>query len=97
MLPARGSCYVLKVQGNSMIGEHIADGDYVIVDARKDARDGETVVALIDGENVTLKKLYREGSQVRLQPANAELEPIMVDAERVRIQGVVTGVMRKYH
>jgi repressor LexA len=96
MLPARGNCFVLKVQGNSMIDEHIADGDYVIVEAREDARNGETVVALIDGENVTLKKLYREGLQVRLQPANAELEPIVVDAERVRIQGVVTGVMRKY-
>jgi len=88
--------YVLRVRGNSMIEEHIEDGDYVIVEERADAANGEMVVALIDGENVTLKKFYREGAEVRLQPANVALEPIRLGAERVRLQGVVVGVLRKY-
>jgi repressor LexA len=95
-LPRRGSYYVLRVQGESMIDEHIADGDYVIVDSNAPARNGETVVALVDGESVTLKKLFREGSQVRLQPANPAVPPIIVDGSRIQIQGVVVAVMRKY-
>ena len=79
-----------------MIEEHIQDGDYVIVEERNQAFNGEVVVALIDGENVTLKKFFREGDQVRLQPANANLEPILVSGERLTIQGVVVGIMRKY-
>jgi repressor LexA len=96
LLPKRGNCYVLRVQGESMIDEQIADGDYVIVESREDALNGETVVALVDGENVTLKKIYREGEQIRLQPANREMPPILLDGSRVRVQGVVVGVMRKY-
>ncbi len=96
LLRGRGPHYVLRVQGESMIDEHIADGDYVLVDAREDAGNGETVVALVDEENVTLKKLYREGSQVRLQPANPSIPPLILDGARVRIQGVVVAVMRKY-
>jgi repressor LexA len=96
LLPGRGSYYVLKVQGNSMIDEHIEDGDHVITEAREDARDGEMVIALVDGENVTLKKLHHEGSRIRLQPANPELAPIILDGSRVKIQGVVVGVIRKY-
>lgn len=96
LLPGRGSYYVLKVHGDSMIDEHIEDGDHVITEAREDARDGEMVIALVDGENVTLKKLHREGSQVRLQPANPEVAPIILDSSRVKIQGVVVGVIRKY-
>ncbi len=96
LLRGRGPHYVLRVQGESMIDEHIADGDYVLVDAREEAGNGETVVALVDEENVTLKKLYREGSQVRLQPANPTIPPIILDGARVRIQGVVVAVMRKY-
>ena len=93
----REETYVLQVKGDSMIEEQIRDGDYVIVENRRFAKDGEMVIALVDGENVTLKKLYREGGgRVRLQPANAALQPIYVDQDRVRIQGVVIGVLRKY-
>jgi repressor LexA len=89
--------YVLQVKGDSMIEEQIRDGDYVIVENRRFAKDGEMVIALVDGENVTLKKLYREGGgRVRLQPANAALQPLYVDQDRLRIQGVVIGVLRKY-
>jgi repressor LexA len=93
----RQETYVLQVKGDSMIEEQIRDGDYVIVENRRSARDGEMVIALLDGENATLKKLYREGGgRVRLQPANASLSPIYVDQDRLRIQGVVIGVLRKY-
>jgi repressor LexA len=93
----RKDTYVLQVKGDSMIDAQIRDGDYVIVENRTTANDGEMVIALLDGENVTLKKLYREGGgRVRLQPANAKLEPMFVDQDRLRIQGVVIGVLRKY-
>jgi repressor LexA len=93
----RQETYVLQVRGDSMIEEQIRDGDYVIVENRQSARDGEMVIALLDGENATLKKLYREGGgRVRLQPANAALSPIYVDQSRLRVQGVVIGVLRKY-
>jgi len=93
----RQETYVLQVKGDSMIEEQIRDGDYVIVENRRSARDGEMVIALLDGENATLKKLYREGGgRVRLQPANASLSPIYVDQDRLRVQGVVIGVLRKY-
>ena len=93
----RGRTYVLQVKGESMIEEQIRDGDYVIVEDRTIARDGEMVIALLDGENVTLKKLYREpAGRLRLQPANSQMAPILVNAEDVRIQGVVIGVLRKY-
>jgi repressor LexA len=93
----RRDTYVLQVKGDSMIDEQIRDGDYVIVENRKSARDGEMVIALLDGENVTLKKLYREnGGRFRLQPANARMKPIVVDAGELRVQGVVIGVLRKY-
>lgn len=88
--------YVLKVKGKSMIEDHIDDGDYVIIEQRETASNGETVVALIEGENATLKRFYREGGHVRLQPANASMEPIMVRDGEFRIQGVVVGVLRKY-
>jgi repressor LexA len=93
----RRETYVLQVKGESMIDEQIRDGDYVIVENRKTARDGEMVIALLEGDNVTLKKLYREGGgKVRLQPANARMKPIYVDQDDVRVQGVVIGVLRKY-
>ena len=93
----RRETYVLQVKGDSMIDEQIRDGDYVIVENRRTADDGEMVIALLDGDSVTLKKLYREGGgRVRLQPANDRLEPIFVDQDRIRIQGVVIGVLRKY-
>jgi repressor LexA len=96
LLPGPGAFYVLRVQGESMIDEHIRDGDYVVVDSRAQAENGKTVVALIDNENVTLKKLYHEGSRVRLQPANPDIEPLLLDASRIKVQGVVVAVMRKY-
>ena len=89
-------CYVLRVRGSSMIDEQIRDGDFVIVERREAADDGETVVALLDGGEATLKKLYREEDRVRLQPANPEMRPIYADPDDVRIQGVVVGVLRKY-
>ncbi len=92
----RRKSFVLKVSGDSMIDEHIQDGDLVVVEERATAQNGETVVALVDGENVTLKKYFREGSSIRLQPANPDVSPIVVPEHRVRIQGVVIGVMRKY-
>jgi repressor LexA len=93
----RHRTYVLQVKGDSMIDEQIRDGDFVIVENRKSARDGEMVIALVDGDNATLKKLYREGGgKVRLQPANARLKPIVLDQDRLAIQGVVIGVLRKY-
>jgi len=89
--------YVLQVRGDSMIEEQIRDGDYVIVENRQTARDGEMVIALLKGDAVTLKKLYREaGGRVRLQPANARMDPFYVNEEDLRIQGVVIGVMRRY-
>ncbi len=89
--------YVLRVEGNSMIEEQIRDGDYIVVQAQETAEDGEMVVALVGGDSATVKKLYREaGGRVRLQPANPTMEPILVDARDVRIQGVVVGVIRKY-
>ena len=93
----RKETYVLQVKGDSMIDEQIRDGDYVIVESRKTARDGEMVIALLEGEKATLKKMYREGGgKVRLQPANARLKPIFVDQDDLQIQGVVIGVLRRY-
>jgi len=88
--------FALRVKGDSMIDEQIRDGDTVIVESRQDARDGETVVALIRGEEATLKKLYRNGRTVRLEPANPALEPIVVPADEVEVRGVVTGLVRSY-
>ena len=95
-LVGRRDTYVLRVRGNSMIDEQIRDGDFVIVEDRKSAQNGETVVALLSGSDVTLKKLYRENGRVRLQPANPTMQPIFVEPDQVQVQGVVVGVMRKY-
>jgi repressor LexA len=95
-LPGRGNFYALRVKGESMIDDHIQDGDFVIVESRDAANTGETVVALVDGDNVTLKKFFPEGDNVRLQPANESVAPIVVKGDRVRIQGVVVCVMRRY-
>lgn len=93
MTDCRDSCYILEVYGDSMIGDGILDGDYVMVDKRTTCNEGETVVALVDNE-VTLKRFYREASgQIRLQPANPLMQPIIVD--HVEIQGVVLGVVRR--
>ena len=93
----RGETFVLRVAGDSMIDEHIEDGDYVIVERRDTARSGERVVALIDGEHATLKTLFHEvDGRIRLQPANERVQPLYYDAARVRVQGVAIGVLRKY-
>ncbi len=93
----RHETYVLQVKGDSMIDEQIRDGDYVIVEKRRPTREGEMVIALLDGENVTLKKMYREGGgRIRLQPANAQMQPLIVDQDRLTVQGVVIGVLRRY-
>jgi repressor LexA len=95
-LVGKRDSYVLRVKGDSMIDEQIRDGDFVIVEDRKSVDNGEMVIALVGGLDVTLKKFYRENGKVRLQPANPTMQPIMVDPDRVQVQGVVVGVMRKY-
>lgn len=91
-----GTLFALRVKGDSMIDEQIRDGDYVIVEQTDTARDGQIVVALV-GEDATLKRFYRQGDgSVRLQPANVNMQPIIVRRGEFRIQGVVIGVLRKY-
>jgi repressor LexA len=95
-LVGKRDTYVLKVRGDSMIDEQIRDGDFVIVEDRKTAENGEMVIALLGGADVTLKKFYREDGRIRLQPANPAMQPLLVMPEQLQIQGVVVGVMRKY-
>ena len=92
-MQARDNSYVLRVRGKSMIDALIDDGDYVVVQPQATARDGDIVVALLDDNGVTLKRFFREEDRIRLQPANAEMEPIY--ATEVQIQGKVVGVIRK--
>lgn len=94
-LVGSGRTYALKVEGDSMIEEQIRDGDYVIIEERRSAENGQIVVAMIHGDEATLKKFYRDGGTVRLQPANRRYEPILVPADRVEVRGVVRGVIRK--
>ena len=95
-LVGKRDTYALRVRGDSMIDEQIRDGDLVIVEDRKTAENGEMVIALLDGSEVTLKTFYRDNGRVRLQPANVAVQPIIVDADQVQVQGVVIGVMRRY-
>lgn len=95
-LAGKGRTYVLRVRGDSMIDEQVRDGDLVIVEERNTASDGEMVIALLHGDEVTLKKFYRERGRVRLQPANSEMAPIFVHEDHLRIQGVVVGLMRRF-
>jgi len=88
------STFVLRVRGDSMIDEQIREGDYVIIQKRNTARNGETVVALLENGEATLKKFYREPDHIRLQPANDKYEPILV--KNCTVQGVVIGVVRAY-
>jgi repressor LexA len=94
LVPQGKECFALRVQGTSMIDEQIRDGDLIIVEKRAQARNGEMVVALVDGGETTVKKFYREGDRIRLQPANTEMPPIY--PEKVHIQGIVIGVVRRY-
>jgi len=95
-LVGKRDTYVLRVRGDSMIDEQIRDGDFVIVEDRRTAENGEMVIALLHGSDVTLKKLYRESGRIRLQPANPAMQPILAAPDQVQVQGVVVGVMRKY-
>ena len=88
--------FALEVRGDSMRDEHIVSGDYVLVERTRTAREGEIIVALIDGTDATLKRFYREGNLIRLQPSNTEMAPIYAQAANVSIQGKVLGVLRKY-
>ena len=91
-----GNHYVLRVRGNSMIDEQIRDGDFVIVNERQSADNGEMVIALIDGTSATVKKMYREkDGRIRLQPANETMAPIYVHENDISIQGIVVGVLRR--
>jgi repressor LexA len=86
--------YAVRVKGDSMIDEHICDGDIALIENRTDARDGEIVVAFVDGSHATLKRIYRRGAEVELRPANSQLEPIKVPANQVQIQGIFRGLLR---
>ncbi len=88
--------FVLEVRGDSMQDEHILSGDYVMVEKAKTAHNGDIVVALVDGADATLKRFFREGDNIRLQPSNVNMRPIIVPAAAVDIQGRVIGVLRKY-
>lgn len=93
----RGDLFVLRVKGDSMIDDHICNGDYILVEGAQTADNGDIVVALIEGTDATLKRFFRErDGRVRLQPANAQMDPILVPARDVKIQGRVVGVLRKY-
>jgi repressor LexA len=92
-----GGHYVLRVRGNSMVDEQIRDGDFVVVNERQRADNGEMVIALVNGTSATVKKYYRErDGRIRLQPANETMQPIYVHENDVTIQGIVVGVMRRY-
>jgi repressor LexA len=86
--------YALRVVGDSMIDEHICDGDYALIENRVDARNGEIVVALVDGERATLKRFFRFPNEIELRPANSQLAPIRLPPERVAVQGIFRGLLR---
>jgi repressor LexA len=97
MFKSKAGVYCLRVRGERMIEDHLCDGEYVVIERGENARNGEQVVALLDTGEATLKRFYKEpGNKIRLQPANATMEPRIVDAERCRVQGVVIGVLRSY-
>jgi repressor LexA len=96
-LRTNNPCYVLEVKGDSMIEEGILDGDWVVIEQRDLARNGEIVVALVDGEEATLKRIEQTNGKVVLHPANSNMEPMTFLPEQVQIQGVLVGQMRSYH
>jgi repressor LexA len=97
LIPRRGASYVLRVRGDSMIDEHIEDGDYVVVHSRDAADNGQMVIALVDGTSATVKRYYREpGGWIRLQPANEQVAPIRAHEDDILIQGIVVGIIRRY-
>ena len=93
----KGDTFALQVTGESMIEDHILSGDYVLVEKTPQAKDGEIVVALVDGRETTLKRIYHDpDGRIRLQPANSSMQPIIVEAANVQVQGRVLAVLRKY-
>jgi repressor LexA len=86
--------YALKVTGDSMIDEHICDGDIALIENRTEARDGEIVVALVEGARATLKRLFRFGTEIELRPANSQVTPIRLPASQVTVQGIFRGLLR---
>jgi len=95
LVPTGENVYLLRVRGKSMIEDHIDDGDLVVVERRETANDGDIVVAILEGEEATLKRFYRErNGSIRLQPANSSMEPIYTT--RVQVRGVVRGVIRRF-
>ncbi len=93
----KSGVFVLKVKGDSMVDDHICDGDYILVEGSREARNGDIVVALVEGTDATLKRFFHEkNGRVRLQPANSQMDPIVLPAHDVQIQGKVIGVLRKY-
>jgi repressor LexA len=96
-LQGRGRTFALRVRGESMVDENIQDGDIIIVASQRTAENGQVVVALIDGNYATVKKFYREPDFIRLEPANPQYKPIFIKTpERIQIQGIVRGLIRKY-
>lgn len=93
----RSRTYALRVVGDSMIDEHIADGDLIVVEHCQQAQSGQTIVALVDDNSATVKKIFYEKGQIRLQPANPKYQPMMLNANQVKVQGRVIGVMRRYN
>lgn len=96
MVPGSTDHYVLRVRGDSMIDDQICDGDLVVIESRQEARNGETVVALVDGAEATLKRFYKNGSQVKLVPANETMSPMEFHASQIEIRGIVRGLIRQY-
>ncbi len=94
MLSGKKRSFVLQVRGDSMIEEGILDGDFVVIEEKKEARDGEIVVALLDNGLATLKKFFREATRIRLEPANSTMKPIF--AKNVTVQGTVVGLVRRF-
>jgi repressor LexA len=91
----RKNSYALRVRGHSMIDDNIQDGDIIVIEKRETAANGQSVIAMINGETVTLKKFYVERNGIRLQPANPDMAPIYLHNEEVQILGIVTGVIRQ--
>jgi repressor LexA len=93
---SRAGVFVLKMRGDSMVEDHLCEGDFVVIERRDTAPDGAQAVVLLDTGEATLKRYYREGSKVRLQPANSKLPARYVEASTCKVQGVVIGVIRSY-
>lgn len=90
----RRNSYALRVRGHSMIDDNIQDGDIIIVEKRETAQNGDSVIAMINGESVTLKRFYVEAEGIRLQPANPDMQPIYLRHDELQILGIVSGVIR---